>query len=132
MPRAVYEHSIQDATSATTGSQLETAGRVTAALHVVAAQDPAGGLEVELEASYDGENWAHMYDDAGNEVGTLSGTQFEDPDGDGTYAGHVNVHGLAAPYIRAHISTFAGGTVNVYVGATSNTGGMDYRETGSA
>lgn len=137
MTRPVKEDSISGATSATAGSKLETAGRFTVSMWVVAnSGDTANDtVDVDLEVSMDGTNWTKPRDEDGNIVGQLTAADLEDPDGNGNSAGLIKVHGLAAQYVRPRITTLADSangdlSVDVVVAATSpSQTSYDYRTT---
>lgn len=128
-----------DAQSGTgAGSSLQVGGRVTVHLFVVARNLDTGNdtLKVDLEVSMDdGSNWAKLRDDQGNKVGNVavSNSDFNDPESDGTFAAHVNVHGVSVDQLRANVTSFtdSGGSdleVDAYVGATANSDvGKGYR-----
>lgn len=131
MSRAIQEQSLDGATATGAGSQLETGGRITHSLFVVADTEPTN-LAVEVEASMDGQNFAPIRDAAGNKVLAVSHSDnaFTDTDGDGDYAAFVSAHGIAARHLRARITDYgSAGNVDVWVASTSNSErAYDYRE----
>lgn len=138
MARPIQQRSLDGATSATAGAQVETGGRITASLFVVAENlDPANDtLEVELNASMDGNNWdgVSRLQTAEGEGSNLIASDFTNKDGDGAHAAFVSVHGVAARYLRADIAEYTDSSagdlsVTAWVGVTSNSKTpKDYRE----
>lgn len=128
MSRPVKKKSLDGATGTGSGSSIQTGGRITVSLFVVTDADPTT-LDVEVEASFDGENWGPILNPAGTNRLSVSAEQFEDREGDGTYVALVTAHGIAADEVRARITDYGtGGNVTAWVAATSNPQtGYDYR-----
>ncbi|MFB6284585.1 MAG: hypothetical protein ABEK59_11780 [Halobacteria archaeon] len=130
MARPIREKSVSGASSTATGNRVGTGGRITVSLYVVAKNlDTVNDtLDVQLEASQDdGANWAKLRDKDGNQIGNVTVSEFDDPDGGGDYAAFVTIHGVAADFIRANITSFTDSsgsdlTVDAWVSATDNSG----------
>lgn len=125
MSRPVKEKSLSGVSSTGSGTPLETGGRITITLFVVSDSDVSGDtLDVSLEGTHDGENYVTL--------GTVSAGDFEDPDGNGSYAAFVQLHGYAIGKIRANITAYStAGSVDAWVAASNNPPtSMDYRTTG--
>lgn len=128
MARAVQEKSIENATASTAGSVMQTGGRVSVSLWVLAdnLDDANDTLDVQIEVSMnDGTDWALLRDETGTQVGNVTLSEFDDPDGNGNFTAFVTVHGVAADQVRARITTLtdsAGGdlSVDAVVAASSN------------
>ena len=130
MSRPVQELSLDGATATGAGGTLETGGRISHSLFVVTDSDPST-LDVRIEGSMDGENWAPLRK-GGSDRGVVSASEFEDAEGDGNYAALAAVHGVAVRYTRARITDYGtAGNVDAWVGASSNSKtSYDYREYG--
>lgn len=127
MARPLQEMSVSDASATTTGSAVGIGGRMTAILFVVAknADTADDTVEVDLEVSQDGSNWAKLRNEQGTQIGQISTTELADIDGNGDAAAMVKVHGIAVDELRANLKSFTDAanddlSVTAYVGATDN------------
>lgn len=133
MARPRYTASVEAAAGAEPGDHLSTGGRKTVSLYVLAESgfDPAADeVEVQLEGSFDGENFAELHWNAAGQVGVVDQADFTDPDGNGKFAALVTTSSTAIQYVRANVTTHSGGfDVTAYVGLTNNpSGAQDFRE----
>jgi hypothetical protein len=134
MSRPIQKKSIEGATSTRLGSQVETGGRVSFSLYVIAREysKESDSVEVRLEGSMESENWTPLRQ-IGDMV-TVSDSELTDPGGSGTFAGIATVHGQPVRYIRANVVSFTDSAgddleVDVWVGASANNQtARDYRE----
>ncbi|AGC34492.1 hypothetical protein HVTV-2_gp124 [Haloarcula virus HVTV-2] len=135
MGRPIRAEALTGATSATAGDRVQTKGHNSLGLYVVAENlDTANDtLDVRAEMQVAGE-WSAVRDASGTVVLSLSTSDFEDPDGNGTYAAFVFAHGVPAEFLRARITSFtdnANGdlSVDAYVmGANWNGPAREFRE----
>lgn len=129
MSRPIAKTSISEATATEEGEAFATKGHNSLGLFVLARNlDTANDtLEVELQVSFAGDEWAGIVSAGGDKPKLLEG-DFKDPDSDGNYAGFLYVHGVPAPEIRAAITSFTDNAdsdleVDAYVHATGNAAG---------
>jgi len=130
--------SLESATSSGPGEARKTAGHPHLGLFVIARNlDTANDtLEVRGEVSPDDDEYAQV--DIGttgqDDALSVSTSDFEDQDGDGTYAAFVTAHNVPVEYVRANITNFTDSAdgdleVDVYVYLTGWTGhGKSYNE----
>ncbi|MFA9516574.1 hypothetical protein ACERIT_05055 [Halopenitus sp. H-Gu1] len=131
MSRPILQESITGASAAVQGEEFAGKGHVTWGLQVVAeGLNTAGGDAFTVRLEVEGENgeWSPVLDESDASVlGEITEPDVVDVDGDGTtYNGFVRVHGLPAPSVRAHLSTYTDGgsgfTVDAYVMGAGNAG----------
>lgn len=90
-------------------------------------------VTVDLEVSQDDEaNWAKLRDGSGTQIGQLTISEFDDPDGDGDAAAYLHVHGVAAEKIRANLTTISDAangdlSVDAFVGAYGSEPAQNFR-----
>jgi hypothetical protein len=135
MSRPIRAQTLSGATSPGTGEKVETKGHNSLGLFVVADSLDTGSdtLEVRLEVQV-ADEWSPVRDSSGTIVVSLSASDFEDPDGNGTFAAFEYAHGVPAEFARANatsLSDSAGGdlSVDAYVmGANWNGPGREFRD----
>lgn len=135
MARPVQEKSLDAVSSAQSGSAIEMGGRISVMMHVIARNVDTTNdtVDVDLEVSQDeGNNWAKLRDETGTQIGQLTLSEAGDPDGTGTTAAHLYIHGVAADKLRANLTNFtdASGSdleVDVYVGGFGRAPAQNYR-----
>lgn len=128
MSRPIKKQSHSGATSTGAGTAFQAKGHADLGLFVSAPDiDTANDtLNVRIEVSQDGTEWAPISDDTGSTVGTVSATEFDSGNA------YTYVSRVPAPYIRANVTgynDFANGdlSVDTYVIATGWTSsGQEY------
>lgn len=133
MSRPIAKESISQAAGTVDGEPFATKGHNSLGLFVLARNlDTANDtLEVELQASFAGDEWAGVVSAGGDKPKLVEG-DFKDPDGDGNYAAFLYAHGVPAPEVRASIISLTDSAngdleVDAYVHATGNAGGNGHR-----
>lgn len=136
MGRPVRGTTLSGATAAGAGDLVQLKGHNSVGLFVEAQNlDTANDtLDVQLEARVANE-WTSVRDDSGSKALTVTTTEFEDPDGDGTFAAFVFIHGVPADEVRARITSFNNASadgdlsVDVYImGSNWNGPSRPFRE----
>lgn len=130
MGRPRRARSLDAVSSAVSGDAEHTDGHVELSMYIIArnADTSNDTLDVQLEVSLDGEEWAPIHDETGTQLMTVSISEFTDVDGDGTHAVFLSMSGVAADQARLRITSFtdaANGDLSVdgYIGMSGNAEG---------
>lgn len=135
MARPRKTKSVDAQTSTGAGASIETGGRTTVSIFVVARNyASADTLEVMLESSPNGDEWADTEPLEASSKAMLQDSDLNDRDNDGTYTSSLTLYGVAAEEIRANVISFTddSGTnleVDVWLLVTNNPdGAQSFRE----
>lgn len=136
MARPRKTKSVDAQSSTGTGDDIETGGRITVSIFVVARNLDTSNdsLEVSLEGSPDGTHWADVETLDASGRATITVSDLEDHDGDGTFTGLLSVQGVATEFVRANAVTFTDDSgsdleVDAWVSVTNNPdGAQSFRE----
>lgn len=116
MPQPIVRHSVQDATSAVTGSAVDQLGHYHAALFA-AADDTANlsSLTVQMEVSPDGDHWSVVETGPGTPI-ELTASDLDADATSGTDTACVKTPAVYARSVRANVADYSGSTnVNAWV-----------------
>lgn len=136
MARPFQFQSLDGAASAGSGSPTGTKGHNSIALAVIAhnLSQTDDTLEIQLEVGVEGVDGAFVpiRDETGTKVGAVNDDDHFEDLGDGRYMTFVYVHGVAAPRVRANITSFTDGlnddlAVDAYIiGTNRSSSGQDF------